>query len=713
MATTIKQIKDSNGVLHELDSKYWGGKETLKTINGEELFGEGNIDISISGSNSIIEVTYDDLCELRNNNSLVTGQQYRITDYVTTTSQEDTKSAGHQFDIIVTATSNNTLSEIANACACNSDEIYITKFWSSTGWDESPRSFVYDGKYILDGNVYCKYKTENHSGELLFDFNDKTKVYSDGEEIRFVPTYYRNEEFGYTDWTSNDIMIVGGGEFSVPFISTIDYWNNEYPEIIESIKKQYDINYFRYADANLEAWQIWYCIDNDTDRFAWADSTNGKGVIYEMIDEFNNTLPYDFKNIQFKRYHTTGYIEGFVGYDGVGDWSGFGNGGESEYLYTFSMKSNDNTIKDTSLNIYGNNTNKLNVCDNHYLSYIKDGKQYLNNIVHICDEDLDEGFICEGITNTKTGLNCYNISLKDNCNYWALQNNCHDIIMDMGCSGWSCGDDCYHLSIRLNCSHWKLGHGCYNVKSGIACSEWTCGDGCSEWTCGDRNSNWKCGNDCYGWTTGDECSYWVCGNKCYDWKVGIYCSHWECENNCYSWEVGDYNLFWHCDSNSYLWKVEDNRRNFNVCIGVHGTTDKLLLDFPIHSTPSKQQQINASFNEYDMLTIWNPASPINYPIIKRTDTGPSASECIYLAPNVYNIWINNKLPKYVTLSMPKADMVGEYVLRFTIPSTVTNHSLVFSNEIKWVNNDIPTWEAGCTYEISIVDGYATFLKYSL
>ena len=545
--------------------------------------------LGLSSLQTIIKVTYLELKNLRDSGDLITGQQYRITDYVTTTIQDGTQSAGHPFDIIVTALNENTLSENASAI--------------------------------------------QHEGD----------------------TYFMN--------------------------------------------------------SNLSAWKLKYNLDNNIELFDWVDD-NCKGVIYEMIDEFDNDLPYDFKNIQFKRYSTLGYIEGLVGYDGVGDWSDLNNT-ESEYLYTFSMKSNDNTIKDTSLNIYSNNTNKLNVCNNHYLSYIKDGKQYLNNIVHICNEDLEEGFVCEGITNTKTGLNCYNISLKDNCDYWTLQNNCHDIIIDMGCSGWSCENDCYHLLIKQNCNHWKLGHGCYNVKTGMACTEWTCGDGCSEWTCGDKNSNWKCGSDCYGWTTGNECSYWVCGNKCYDWKVGIYCSHWKCENNCYSWEVGDYNLFWHCDSNSYLWKVENNRRNFNVCIGVHGTTDKLLLDFPIHSTPSKQQQINASFNEYDILTIWNPASPINYPIIKRTDTGPSASDCIYLAPNVYNIWINNKLPKYVTLSMPKTDMVGEYVLRFTIPNTVTNHSLVFSNEIKWVNNDIPTWDAGYTYEISIIDGYATFLKYSL
>jgi hypothetical protein len=335
--------------------------------------------------------------------------------------------------------------------------------------------------------------------------------------------------------------------------------------------------------------------------------------------------------------------------------------------------------------------------------------------VHVCSESLEEGFECEGVENTKTGINCYNISMKDKCDNWVLGNNCHDIIMNMNCGGWVCEDECYNLIFGLNCSSWKLGHNCYNVSVGDVCIEWVCGDDCSGWSTGNNNSNWNCGSDCSNWETGSDCNYWVCGNKCHNWKTGADCSYWTCGNNSHTWEVSEGNSFWTCGNAAYYWKVENTCRNFNVCNGVHGTsaTNKLVLNFPAYSTLTKQQQINASFNEYDMLTIWNPASPINYPIIKRTDTGPSASDCIYLAPNVYNIWINNKLPKYVTLTRPKTDMVGEYILRFAIPSTVTNHSLVFSNEIKWVNNDVPTWDAGYIYEISIIDGYATFLKYSL
>ena len=50
-----------------------------------------------------------------------------------------------------------------------------------------------------------------------------------------------------------------------------------------------------FTNAKLQGWQLWYCLDNDITRFAWADATNGKGVVYRMIDEFGNDCPYDFK----------------------------------------------------------------------------------------------------------------------------------------------------------------------------------------------------------------------------------------------------------------------------------------------------------------------------------------------------------------------------------------------------------------------------------
>ena len=161
----------------EVDAALNTKQDTI--IAGEGISIKGNV-ISSTVDSLITPITYAELVALRGSSSLVAGMQYRITDYACTTTQENTQSAGHPFDIIVTADSENTLNEEARAI--------------------------------------------QHEGDTYF------------------------------------------------------------------------------ANCDLNAWKIWYCLDNDASRFAWADSANGKGVIYRMIDEWNNDVPYDFKNIMFKRY---------------------------------------------------------------------------------------------------------------------------------------------------------------------------------------------------------------------------------------------------------------------------------------------------------------------------------------------------------------------------------------------------------------------------
>ena len=129
------------------------------------------------------EITYSELVSLRDDGELVPGVIYRITDYVTTTTQDNTQSAEHAFDILVMADSETTLDENAKAV--------------------------------------------QHSGDTYF------------------------------------------------------------------------------STSNLNSWELKYCLDNDDTRFAWADTENGKGVIYYMKDEWGNECPYDFKNIQFKRWAVT------------------------------------------------------------------------------------------------------------------------------------------------------------------------------------------------------------------------------------------------------------------------------------------------------------------------------------------------------------------------------------------------------------------------
>ncbi len=151
--------------------------------------------------NDLVEITYSELYDLREAEKLKPVRMYRITDFITTTTQTDTQSAEHQFDVIVTATDVNTINENAKAI--------------------------------------------KHDGDTYF------------------------------------------------------------------------------ANANLDAWEIKYSLDNDTTKFPWADTTNGTGVIYYMKDEQNNECPYDFKNIQFKRYQLKGkkniYVSEYVVTDSDND----------------------------------------------------------------------------------------------------------------------------------------------------------------------------------------------------------------------------------------------------------------------------------------------------------------------------------------------------------------------------------------------------------
>lgn len=143
------------------------------SVNGQvyELAGSGG------GSTVMTNITYAELKSLRDTSSLVPGNKYRITDYETKTnpSKSDFRSAGHNFDIVLTAISTS-----------------------------------------------------------LF------------------------EKKGYA-------MAREGDEY--------------------------------FSESSPELWELYYTLDNDTGSYPFCDP-NGKGVIYKMVDEKNNSAPFDFKNIQ-------------------------------------------------------------------------------------------------------------------------------------------------------------------------------------------------------------------------------------------------------------------------------------------------------------------------------------------------------------------------------------------------------------------------------
>jgi len=101
-----------------------------------------------------------------------------------------------------------------------------------------------------------------------------------------------------------------------------------------------------FQDCNLEAWELKYCLDNDTNRFAWADDTQagaGCGVIYYMKDEWGNEAGYDFKNILFACDSADPSPEPDRG---SGEATRDGDPG---YCYTFTWVDENGVIKDASI----------------------------------------------------------------------------------------------------------------------------------------------------------------------------------------------------------------------------------------------------------------------------------------------------------------------------------------------------------------------------
>ena len=323
----------------------------------------------------IIEISYFDLVDLRNNNKLIPGQQYRITDYTCTTIQDGTKSAGHVFDIIVRADSVNKLNEESHAI--------------------------------------------QHTGDSYF------------------------------------------------------------------------------ADNDLSAWKIWYCLDNDTKRFNWADITNGKGVIYRMIDEFYNDVPYDFKNIQFYRKWNSNKSL----------WSTISSDTTGVPCYTFSSSGDSSTVEFTDMSLRISNIVHSNVIK----EYIDMVTFNFDNIKLILNNNC---FFGKYYHSNTFGSSCEFNTFGDSCEFNTFGDGCSSNTFGDGCNSNTFGSSCEFNTFGDSCEFNTFGNGCNSNTFGNGCNSNTFGNGCYNNTFGNSFRSNTFGNDCYYNTFGNDCQSNTFGNDC-------------------------------------------------------------------------------------------------------------------------------------------------------------------------------------------------------
>lgn len=278
----------------------------------------------------------------------------------------DTFSKGYLFAGVATTDTNPGTPEGKVFYIANGKGIYTNFGGLEVTDDDDFAIFTYD-------NAWAKSNVTLSSGGGIAQTMVET-TYADLKSMRDNGTLTPGMWYRITDYectTTQIYTISAGNKFDVIVLATGTNSLSEQARAINHTPQEGETDYF--ANNNLSAWQIWYCLDNNTTRFEWADSTNGKGVIYRMIDEWGNECGYDFKNIMYVRYKLIAPVyEGDSVYYKRGAniisseiangalayiWAGTENAvhqwseslksqttGESKSFYTFSLISNDNVI---------------------------------------------------------------------------------------------------------------------------------------------------------------------------------------------------------------------------------------------------------------------------------------------------------------------------------------------------------------------------------
>ena len=252
----------SEELRREVERAYTAEGEIKENILGIEARID-DLDNKISSGGGIISIAYSDLVDLRNNSELIPGTKYRIIDYITTTLQPNTQSAGHRFDIIVEALSENTLSEDAKAIQNEND-----------GYFDESNLEAWELKYCLDNdtsrfawamvtNTVVNSKNVNIIDTLVTDneFNEP-----------FLPDYYI-----YIDTAGNEFTeyIQGGGIRDTDFF--VEYGRETNPDGLENQLCIYknDLSNEDYIEGGAEEGPDY------ADKFFYWGTEEVDGIIYD------------------------------------------------------------------------------------------------------------------------------------------------------------------------------------------------------------------------------------------------------------------------------------------------------------------------------------------------------------------------------------------------------------------------------------------------
>ena len=342
-----------------------------------------------------------------------------------------------------------------------------------------------------------------------------------------------------------------------------------------------------FANSNIGAWKLKYSLDNDTTKFAWANS-GGKGIIFWMEDEWNNRAGFDFKNIKFLRYALkladaqTDYTPTDTGLVCNASTQPNRYGGmyqifmalqaymqAGQYVNPYSMNT-DGSMKprwDYDFAVGGNILGAIQfpAPDATYLAAFGADWYYtfdywdategthidlsLNSLAKCpCRENYIE-MEFDGVAALMLGVfNLYGLGgsvWEENSVFTATLastawNSCSENHLGVSCYFNTFGNSCSSNTFGNSCYSNTFGNSCYSNTFGNSCDSNTFGNSCDSNTFGNYCDSNTFGNYCDSNTFGNYCSSNTFGNYCYSNTFGNYCSSNTFGNYCSSNTFGNY-----------------------------------------------------------------------------------------------------------------------------------------------------------------------------
>ena len=401
-----------------------------------------------------------------------------------------------------------------------------------------------------------------------------------------------------------------------------------------------------FANANLNAWKVWYCLDNDVTKYTWADVTNGKGVIYRMIDEWQNDMPYDFKNVQYRRYRVNDASPKGELADLDGHWLAWSETdlpnnlsvtSEFVWCYTFNhFKLDEEGIAisqipyDATVYFYekdvdfegggysiagGVEKNRMYArsCTVYIDDMIGNIGQALTNIVCHTYNNWDVSDNQSDMKSVKSNIwrpGCYDITSLGKFTANKLGEANHSCVYGYGFANMTFGNICNNLTFGNNNYSLTFGNDCSDMTFGNNNHDMTFGNSCGSLTFGNNNHDMTFGNYCYWMTFGNGCNGMTFGNGCWYLTFGNDCWRLTFGNNNYSLTFGNNvhnGTVLDGVSNLEILGAENSNeavQNFVILTGTSPSDNKKAV-VPFEKGKSYTQM--AGINSAGNLAVWIPA----------------------------------------------------------------------------------------------------------